>query len=327
MKTYYQDGTMADVQYILTEKEQFAIQCHTTKEHEVIFYQNDTLVWDVQAELVVLYDKFRDLYFSDLDLYYREHSNMPAGLLKGGQSSDILIGKESFEKLKDKFEPFFLSLNKHIYVNDCQYLVSTVQNLIHSVEYCFIQYFIKLSQIEVSDTFINESDVLQVNSQQSMDLVFYVETFFTKIYSVLDMMVKIVYELENPLNTFHNMSKLKSAEKLWGDRKRIQINKLANSIFEDCTTIKMIESLRNEVVHNGSWEFRPSVYLKFVNNEVTERYMLFPDFYEGRLSTVKNRKHFFSTDTKVNDILIRIHDEFYTKLLFTLKKINYTKYI
>lgn len=326
MNTHYQNGTKEDVEYILSENEQFAIQCEKANNYDITYYQNDTLIREVQAELVTLYDKFRDLYFADLELYYRELSNMPVGLLKGGQSSDILIGKESFLKLKEEFDPFFLSLNKHIYVNDCQYLVSTVQNLLHSIEYCFIQFFIKLSQIEVPDRFLNESGIVQASSQQSMDLAFYVETFFIKIYSVLDMMVKIIYELENPINDFQKMSKLRSAEKLWGDRKKLKINKLTNTIFEDGAAITMIESLRNEVVHNGSWEFRPSVYLKIERNEVIERYMLFPDFDEGRLSTAKNRKHFFSTETKVNDVLINIHNEFYSKLLFTLKTINATNY-
>ena len=40
------------------------------------------------------------------------------------------------------------------------------------------------------------------------------------------------------------------------------------------------------------------------------RTMLFPDIQQGRLSAVKNRKHFFSDGTKVNDILPKIHKEY-----------------
>ena len=68
--------------------------------------------------------------------------------------------------------------------------------------------------------------------------------------------------------------------------------------------------------------FSPLFFLKVENKEIVERYMLFPDFDEGRLSTVKNRKHFFSQETKINDALIAIHDEFYNRLLNTLKIIN-----
>ena len=49
--------------------------------------------------------------------------------------------------------------------------------------------------------------------------------------------------------------------------------------------------------------------------------MLFPDFEEGHLAAVKNRRHFFSSETKVNDALIPIHEEFYRRLLTTLQNI------
>ena len=82
---------------------------------------------------------------------------------------------------------------------------------------------------------------------------------------------------------------------------------MSGTIFEDCDVIKMIESLRNEAVHNGSWEDNPKVYVKFGGGKIIERYMLFPDFEEGRLVNFKNRKHFFSRGTKVNDVLITIN--------------------
>lgn len=85
--------------------------------------------------------------------------------------------------------------------------------------------------------------------------------------------------------------------------------------------IRQIESLRNETVHNGTWEFSPKVFAKFEGSTIVERYMLFPDFEEGRLSTVKNRRHFFSSGIKVNDALLSIHEEFYHRLLATLQYI------
>lgn len=115
---------------------------------------------------------------------------------------------------------------------------------------------------------------------------------------------------------------MKCSEKLWGDKKRLRINNCSGTVFEDCETVRIIESLRNEAVHNGTWEFRPRVFLEFNKQQIVERYMLFPDFDEGRLSSVKNRKHFFSAETKVNDILVAIHDDFYTRLLATLRHIS-----
>lgn len=51
--------------------------------------------------------------------------------------------------------------------------------------------------------------------------------------------------------------------------------------------------------------------------------MLFPDMIQGHLATVKNRKHFFATNIKINDILPQIHLEFKRRLLKTLDEIKY----
>ena len=45
--------------------------------------------------------------------------------------------------------------------------------------------------------------------------------------------------------------------------------------------------------------------------------MLFPDMDQGHLSTVKNRRHFFSSSNKINNILPRIHLDFKNRLLKT----------
>lgn len=101
-------------------------------------------------ELVDIYDKFRDLYFQDVNLYYNEISMMPSALYMGGLSSEVPIDKNEFLELKNNFSPIVPNLEKHIYVDDCQYLVSTVQNLIQSIEYCFVQYFIQIIQNGIS---------------------------------------------------------------------------------------------------------------------------------------------------------------------------------
>lgn len=183
-----------------------------------------------------------------------------------------------------------------------------------------MQYYIKIAQVDYKYSDLGE--VLTVSNDESMQLLFYLETFFIKLYSILDIIVKIIFELENPTETFDGIKKMKSSEKLWGDKKRLRINNCSGTVFEDCEIVRMIEFLRNEAVHNGTWEFCPRVFLEFNKQQIVERYMLFPDFDEGRLSSVKNRKHFFSAEIKVNDILIAIHDDFYKRLLATLRHIS-----
>ena len=318
MLTYQKNGIVTEQDWIISEGEPFAVQYDL--ETGTLFYPNDTLIGEIESELANLHDKFIDIYFPDRKSYYKILSILPISLIEGGHTSDFSISKLDFEKLLNKSVICCDDIYKYIYVGDCKYLLSTVQNLLLSAEYCYTQYYIQIAHIDFQNSEL--VDLCIHSSSKSMELLFFIETFFTKLYSVLDLLVKIVYELESIDDSFSSIKKLHSAEKLWGDRKLLSINKMSGTIFEDCDAIKMVESLRNEAVHNSSWEDNPKVYVKFCDGKIIERYMLFPDFEEGRLVNVKNRKHFFSKGTKVNDMLITIHDEFFQRLLFTLKYIK-----
>ena len=327
MKTYYQNGIMDDINYFLSDSDGFAVQYSRNDILDVFYYKNDFLVQEIDVQLVNLFDVFQDMCFKDRDLYYKESCNIPMGIYIGGQSSEISIGKEEFIRLKDEYAQYIPDLLKHIYLGDCQFLVSTIQNLIQSVEYCFIQYFVQISQIELSDRVNKENDIYYVSSERSRQLNFLIETFFTKIYSILDVMVKIIYELENPVVNFESIKKLKCSQKIFGDKKEISINQKEGSIFEDCEIIKQIKDIRNEVVHNGTWELNPKFYLVVNNNRIERRYMMFPEFEEGLLSRVKNRGRFFSSGKTINEAIVEIHDEFYKRLLDTLRYINSKEYL
>ena len=80
--------------------------------------------------------------------------------------------------------------------------------------------------------------------------------------------------------------------------------------------------MRNEVVHNGTWELTPRAFAKVENNTIIERYMLFPDISQGRLATVKNRKHFLGSTNKVNDCLKNIYTELLQRILSTINLLN-----
>ena len=318
MLTYKKEGIITERPLIVGDNESFAIQYDLATGTQ--FYPNDTLINEIGNELANLNDKFIEKYFSDLNSYYEILSRLPILLIEGGHTSDFSTSKSNFIELVDQYAISNANIFRYLYVEDCKYLVSTVQNLLLSAEYCYIQYYIQIAHADCLNTEID--DLCIHSSGISLQLLFFIETFFTKLYSVLDLMVKIIYELEFANNDFSSIAKLSSAVKLWGDRKFLSINKMIGTIFEDCDVIRKIESLRNEAVHNGSWEDNPKIYVRFSRGEIIERYMLFPDFEEGRLACVKNRKHFFSTGMKVNDMLIMIHDEFYRRLLFTLLYIN-----
>ena len=118
-------------------------------------------------------------------------------------------------------------------------------------------------------------------SQSSTRASAMIETYFTKAYSILDIVCKICYEIQFKQEDFSTYRKAKSADVLWGNRKKLLVNGTSNTLFEKCELISNIEALRNELVHNGTWELSPKKYIRFENGEVQEQFMFFPDMTQG----------------------------------------------
>ncbi len=316
MDTYLLNGTKCDINYIL-DPPAFGIQVFEG-DRKQYYYPNDSIRAEINDSLLNLYDVFRDLLFDNTDEYYKELDSLPFTIITAGLDSATDIKAEDFSEFlqKEKISKT-PHLYKHIYLADCQFLISTIQNLLDGMEHAFINYYVSLCDIGNEFDIPKNDQTLTITSQQCRWLSSLLESYFTKAYSILDLFCKITYELLAEHNEIHTNTKLKCANKLWGDRNRLAIENTNGTIFENSELITVIESLRNEVIHNGTWELNPKVYLVYENEEIVERFMLFPDISQGRLSTVKNRKHFYGTNNKVNNMLQNIHIEFLNRVLKT----------
>lgn len=323
MKTYFQNGTSGDIELFPGYVEKFCVQKMLEPSIEKYIYTGDSIKYELDSELVILYDKLRDLLFEDVDEYYYELNIMPMFVQSAGYDSDCTLDSKLFLKLVEMCKEKVPNLYKHLYLVDIQFLISTIQNLLDGMDYSFTNYFVQISKIETKNYLTDKKDtVLILMSQESRYLSSLLESYFTKAYSILDILTKICYEFEYKYDNFEDFKKTKSANILWGDRKRLSIKDEADTVFIRSDTIKLIESLRNEVVHNGSLEQNPKVHISFKNNEIIERFMLLPDYNNGSLSTVKNRKHFFSNCNKVNDILPELHIAYLKEIISTIKFLN-----
>lgn len=323
MKTYFQNGTSDDIELFPDYVENFCVQKMLESSVEKYIYTGDSIKYDLDSELVILYDKLRDLLFEDVDKYYSELDLMPVFVQDAGYDSDCALDKDMFLKLVNEYKDKVPDLYKHLYLVDIQFLIATIQNLLEGMDYSFTNFFVEISNIELENFLTDKTDaVLMINSQDSRYISALLESYFTKAYSILDILTKICYEFENKYYGFENYKKTKSANILWGDRKHLLIKDAADTVFIRSDTIKLIESLRNEVVHNGSLEQNPKVYISYKNNEIVEKFMLLPDYTDGNLVTVKNRKHFFSNGNKVNDILPKLHIDYLQEILATIKYLN-----
>ncbi len=325
MKTYFQCGITKDINLFPDYIEHFCIQEMPKPSIESYIYTGDSIRFELDSELAILYDKFRDLLFENVDEYYSELDKLPIFVQEAGFDSDCKLDSESFLELVEEYQTEIANFYKHLYLVDIQFLVATVQNLLDGMDYSLINYFVQICNVDVNDYATDQKDtVVMLHSQEARYLSSLLESYFTKAYSILDILTKIVYEFENKHNSFDSFKKTKSAKILWGDRKRLSIKDEPQTIFVRSNTVKIIEALRNEVVHNGSLEQNPKVFITLENNEIVERFMLLPDFIDGNLVTVKNRKHFFSDGNKANDLLPQMHMDYLKEILSTIKYLNDT---
>lgn len=320
MKTYTIKGQVKEIPYVLKKDDEFGIQAYDDGRNIYYLYNGDENTRKIEKEFVNLHDLILKIVFTDIDDYYNRLENIPLWVIDAGQNSDSEIGSDCFSKLvNDIKDPI---LYKYLYVNDYFFLVMSVQNLVISMEHAFVNFYKNLSEVKtnIASCELDEPNFHYITvSENTVQVSSCVETYFTKAHSILDMMCKICYELQFVQSDFTKYCKLKSAKILWGDRKKLDINNTPGTIFEKCQTTEYIEAIRNEIVHSGTWEMSPKVFIHCIDKKEVERYMLFPDMYQGHLATVRNRKHFFSSGTKVNDILPEIHRDFYNRMLKTIE--------
>lgn len=317
MQIYSQQGIEIETCNFTHEKNEFYLQKIGTE----YTYFGDSILGKLNDSLVILYDTMRDLFFKDTIQYYKEQSVMPIFVTEAGQDSDCPLSSKNFSKLlSDNQFNYLPNFYRHLYLADCQLLIGSIQNLLESMEYSFVNYFTNICDIV---TPCSAPDTVMIDmSPSGRNVISFVENYFIKSYAILDRFSKLAYEFESPMTDFSKYNKMISAKILWGDRKNLSIKDKRGTLFEQCDLTKIIEALRNDVIHNGSWELNPKIFIVFKNGQITERFALFPDIEQGHLATVVNRKHFFNHSNKINDILPQIHINFLSRTFNTVEYFN-----
>lgn len=330
MKVYLQCGIcqedVPDLQRFAVPQN-FCIQCYEEHGESQFFYPNDELIHKVLDDLVLVYDLLEEIYFPDKTLYEKESYAIPIGIALGGLNSDIGISKTTLQQLVQEFRTDSLykkvlpDLNKMIYLNDCQYIVSAIQNTLEDLDNCFIDFYISLADVNPLSLASSDDGELIVMSRAGRKCSFCIENYFAKMNAVLDLFCKLMYEIENPQEDFSTIPRLRGHGKTYGKAKNLNIWQTPGTLFEKDNFITMILSIRNHVIHNGSLEMSPSVFVVKDKEKIVERYLLVPDIENDHLVQWENRNQFYITETKWNDFLPKIHKKFLERTLKTIKYI------
>ena len=278
------------------------------------WYAGQNILYTIDAELATLHDCVRCIIFRrDSNSCFSDFFSFVS---EAGMSSDWNCSAEAFQRIISNSENRIPNLYEEMYVSDVQQIISAVQNLLIGVETSFIDYYRLISEINVQG--FSESKTYICGGIPAVRVTTALGNYFTQIYSILDLLTKIEYEIENKHETFETYRRLKSNSILYGQKDELRINDRQGSLFVKDEFIAMIESIRNEIVHNGSWEAIPKVFVQLENNKPVGRFVYFPDMPNGRYARYKNRHHFFSEEKQVNQVLPEITMEFYKRLFITI---------
>lgn len=98
---------------------------------------------------------------------------------------------------------------------------------------------------------------------------------------------------------------------------------IAGTIFEKPLCVKTILSIRDRIVHNGSFDFMQMVYDCYDGpNGHSEVAILFPDMENGLFVTSKNRKNFYSQSNRLNILLPKLLKEVLDVMEKTIDKLS-----
>lgn len=299
------------------------------------FYPNDEIFYRLDEICVRLYDKFQEGIFATDD-YYELIDMLPDGIMRAGLDSDNSLSKELYNKyfserlykgiLEESESILKLECRKYnyAYVYDCQSMVNTLQELILGTQSNFIGFYKLLCTMEGRNDFCDDYYVLNSDGRMIFGMLY---SLIISLYSTFDILTKIVYELEHLQSSKNSYIRTKSQKNLYGQKNKISINNVEGTVFKKTRSINIIENLRNELVHNATWEMNPKVFFKHNAGKIVERCIYIPDFdNEGHLVKFINRKRFFSQGKKVNEELPALYFEILDKIRYTIEVILSREY-
>lgn len=270
--------------------------------------ENGSLIYNLLVDLnsseVTLHDVLTKNVFKGID-YYKLIALAPLWVRDAGHSQECAMSQKHFEELVNLNDNELT--HKFLYYHDCEMLMSAFQNRTQVIE----RLMNKIYEYLTPNLHRHIKDYEEFGygiGPDGVDVYTYINSLIITLASSFDLITKVAFELqEMPKVEFDRYPSMKSANVLYGDKKRLHDNlKLEGTLFgkDEPICVRKVLSLRNEIIHNGSLDFHYSYYHGMIDGKI-EHLILFPDMTEnGILTCYKQRKKFYPDCTQTfNNIL------------------------
>lgn len=285
--------------------------------HEFTMKEGD-LTPDLETIAISLRSNLQRKLFGSVNDFYKQLPHFPIWVSQAGMDSDLSVSKMELAPYIQHADELTC---RAMYYNDVSALIGSLQNAFHEVKYLMGEFY---KELNIHSFMLIEQPLQPDMEMHASGLIVtklfsYVNHLFISLYSQLDYTTKVCYELEHLQTDFSKYNKLQSAGILIGDAKRISFKNAPGSLFEDAINLRLIQSLRNEIIHDSSFENIPKVFQLFKDNVLIEKYIILPDHTNGFIDSIKGRKRFFSSGIKLNEILPDLVTDFWKRMLVTLQ--------
>lgn len=282
--------------------------------------------YQIEEKLIRCYDIFVEKIFGTKDIFHALDATAPRWIAEAGISSDSPVNRNKFQQLYER-SPTSEELNKLLYYYDCDNLVSSMQNV-------FIESFHLKNNVQrilkngfpespgVEAYLSNYTGHRFLSGEVVVELFSFTNMLFINLYSQLDYITKLFYEIQNICSDFSKYPKMRSSGILYGDKGKIEIDQAIGTLFEsDIGNLKLIVNFRNEIVHNGTLDSRQKLFQKYEKGKISDRFILLPDTNNGNLEKFKGRSHFYGAECRWQDIIPPLFEDFCNRLASSLDKL------
>lgn len=285
-------------------------------------YNIDDVILSIENQCIDLYETFIQNIFQDID-FHEINGFITLWMVDCGISAESQMSKHVFENAVRKNNNELS--HKVLYNFDCDSLVSSLQNRYSMINNSYLFLNSKLSLVDLDKPTENNATIYY--GRETTEIFIHINNIFITLYSCFDIITKIIIELQKIEELdFSVYPKMNSKNITFGNKGRILNFDKTGTIYEKNPVINTVETIRNELIHNGSWENIPKLYQGVLNNK-SGSWVLFPDINEsGYFVNSNNRNKFFSTDATVNETLPYILNESLNRIQNTLVQINNTFY-
>lgn len=242
-----------------------------------------------------------------------------------GMDAELKISKAQFEAVLAEAKASKRELHQGLYWQDYAFLLSNVQSGLSEVVFTAGEFYRAFCEYRFDNIPKHERvGIRRTDSPETRFATLLLHLIFVRMHSVLDYMVKLSFEVDRRGVNYDIYPRLAGRNAQFGDRKKISINKLAGTVFEDCVFMRTIETIRTRIIHDGHLSPNQWIYEVWDGTKIIQRYILFPDMKTnpGSFDSSGNRRSFYGEDTKVNEMLPGMIAEFFERTTVTLSALR-----